>query len=123
MTNKMMMALALGTWYLVRNVPVDSGPSGKGAVRHEPDYTLDRFALNRYDPTGALKLVIEGERLRHFPDDDIMEVETIRVVQTEPDGRRMTATALQGRARGDGLFHLLRGVRLLCVGRSRFVVC
>jgi lipopolysaccharide export system protein LptC len=39
--------------------------------------------------------------MQHFPDDDIMEVEQIRVVTTEPDGRRMTATAQHGRARGD----------------------
>jgi lipopolysaccharide export system protein LptC len=98
----LMTALALGTWWLVRNSPVSTGPSMAGASHHVPDYTLDRFTMQRFDATGALKVVIEGEHLRHFPDDDIMEVESIRVVDTEPDGRRMTATARQGRARGDG---------------------
>jgi lipopolysaccharide export system protein LptC len=40
--------------------------------------------------------------MQHFPDDDIMEVQKIRVVTMNPDGRKMTATAQHGRARGDG---------------------
>jgi lipopolysaccharide export system protein LptC len=98
----LMTALALGTWWMVRNSPTGSGPTRPAPLAHEPDYTLDRFQMQRFDPTGALRVVIEGEHLRHFPDTDVMEVETIRVVSTEPDGRRMVATARQGRARGDG---------------------
>lgn len=98
----MMTALALGTWWMVRNAPVGTGPVARGPVHHEPDYTLDRFTMQRFDATGALRVVIEGNQLRHYPDDDIMEVESIRVVETEADGRVLTATARQGRARGDG---------------------
>jgi lipopolysaccharide export system protein LptC len=96
-----MVGLALGTWLVAKNTPGLLESSGPAAVRHEADYTLDQFDLQRFDPSGALKVEIQGEHLQHFPDDDIMEVEQIRVVTTEPDGRRMTATALHGRARGD----------------------
>jgi lipopolysaccharide export system protein LptC len=98
----LMTALALGTWWMVRNAPSSLGTMTANAPRHEPDYTLDRFQMQRFDPTGALHVVIEGDHMRHYPDDDIMEVESIRVVSTEPDGRKLTATARQGRARGDG---------------------
>jgi lipopolysaccharide export system protein LptC len=97
----LMVGLALGTWLIAKNTPGLLSPTAPGAVRHEADYTLDRFDLQRFDAAGALKVEIEGEHMQHFPDDDIMEVEQIRVVTTEPDGRRMTATAQHGRARGD----------------------
>jgi lipopolysaccharide export system protein LptC len=97
----LMVGLALGTWLVAKNTPGLLAPSGPAVVKHEPDYTLDQFNLQRFDPDGALKVEIQGEHMQHFPDDDIMEVEQIRVVTLEPDGRRMTATALHGRARGD----------------------
>ena len=98
----LMVGLALGTWLIAKNTPGLLSPSLPGAVRHEADYTLDRFNLQRFDAAGALKVEIEGEHMRHYPDDDIMEVEQIRVVTIEPGGRKMTATAQHGRARGDG---------------------
>ena len=97
----LMVGLALGTWLVAKNTPGLLAPSGPAVVKHEPDYTLDQFNLQRFDPSGALKVEIQGEHMQHFPDDDVMEVEQIRVVTTEPDGRRMIATALHGRARGD----------------------
>jgi lipopolysaccharide export system protein LptC len=97
----LMVGLALGTWLVAKNTPGMLSSSGPAVVKHEPDYTLDQFNLQRFDPDGALKVEIQGEHMQHFPDDDIMEVEQIRVVTLEPDGRRMTATALHGRARGD----------------------
>ena len=97
----LMITLALGTWLIAKNTPGLLSPSTPGALRHEPDYTLDRFDLQRFDVAGALKVEIEGDHLQHFPDDDIMEVEKIRVVSMSPDGRKMTATAQRGRARGD----------------------
>jgi len=97
----LMVGLALGTWLIAKNTPGLLSTSGPAVVKHEPDYTLDQFNLQRFDATGVLKVEIQGEHMQHFPDDDIMEVEQIRVVTIEPDGRRMTATALHGRARGD----------------------
>ena len=97
----LMVGLALGTWLVAKNTPGLLAPSGPAVLKHEADYTLDQFNLQRFDVTGALKVEIQGEHMQHFPDDDLMEVEQIRVVTSEPDGRRMIATALHGRARGD----------------------
>jgi lipopolysaccharide export system protein LptC len=97
----LMVALALGTWLVAKNTPGLLAPSGPAPVRHEADYTLDQFNLQRFDVTGALKVEITGEHMQHFPDDDIMEVEQIRVVSIGMDGRKMIATAQHGRARGD----------------------
>ena len=97
----LMTGLALGTWLIAKNTPGLLAPTAPGALRHEADYTLDRFNLQRFSVEGALKVEIEGEHMQHFPDDDMMEVEQIRVVTMEPDGRKMIATAQHGRARGD----------------------
>jgi len=97
----LMTMLALGTWLVAKNTPGLLAPSVPGAPTHEPDYTLDHFTLQRFDATGALKVEIEGDRMQHFPDDDTMEVEKIRVVSIDQEGRRMTATALRGRAKDD----------------------
>ena len=97
----LMTLLALGTWLVAKNSPGLLMPSIPGAVTHEPDYTLDHFTLQRFDATGALKVEIEGDRMQHFPDNDTMEVEKIRVVSIEAGGRRMTATAQHGRAKDD----------------------
>jgi lipopolysaccharide export system protein LptC len=98
----LMTILALGTWLVAKNTPGLLSPSAPVAVKHDPDYTVDHFSLQRFAPDGALKVQIDGDQMRHFPDDDTMEVDQIRVLATDPDGRRMTATALKGRAKGDG---------------------
>ncbi len=97
----LMTLLALGTWLVAKNTPGLLAPFVPGAVSHDPDYTLDHFTLQRFDANGALKVEIEGDHMQHYPDDDTMEVEKIRVVSTDPNGRKMTATALHGRAKGD----------------------
>jgi lipopolysaccharide export system protein LptC len=97
----LMITLALGTWLVAKNSPGLLMPSAPGAVTHEPDYTLDHFTMQRFDATGKLKVEIEGNHMQHFVDDDTMEVEQIRVLSLDEDGRRMTATALRGRAKGD----------------------
>ena len=97
----LMTGLALGTWLIAKNTPGLLAPSAPAALKHEADYTLDHFTLQRFNVEGALKVQIEGEHMQHFLDDDMMEVEQIRIVTTQPDGRTMTATAQHGRARGD----------------------
>jgi lipopolysaccharide export system protein LptC len=97
----LMIALALSTWLIAKNSPALLLPTVQGPVRHEPDYTVDHFTLQRFDATGTLKVEIEGDRMTHYADDDTMAVDKIRVVSIDQDGRKMTATANEGRAKGD----------------------
>lgn len=85
--------LALATWWLVKNSPVPVEPRSAAALTHEPDYTLQRFTLQRYDVAGQLTVQIEGEQLRHYPDTDEIEIDTVRMVTSSPDGRVSRATA------------------------------
>jgi lipopolysaccharide export system protein LptC len=44
--------------------------SDSGLMRHDPDYTIDKFHLRRFDETGVLQHTLLGDRLLHYPDDD-----------------------------------------------------
>jgi lipopolysaccharide export system protein LptC len=97
----LMIGLALTTWLIAKSTPGLLQPAAQEPPRHVPDYTIDRFTLQRFDPTGSLKVQIEGDSLVHYADDDTMEVERIRVLGNDPSGRTFRATALEGRATGD----------------------
>lgn len=97
----LMMLLALFTWWLVKNTPTTSGAAPPGPVRHEPDYTMTKFALERFDAGGRLKLRLEGEQMRHFPDTDRIEIEAVRIRAIAPDGRVTVASAQRAISNGD----------------------
>lgn len=96
----LMALLALGTWWLVKNTPAAAGPAAPTAVRHDPDYTMSQFLIERFDRSGRLHLRVEGERLRHYPDTDRYEIDDARIVATGPDGTITRANAR--RALGNG---------------------
>jgi lipopolysaccharide export system protein LptC len=98
----MMAALALGTWWLVRNAPSVDEPRAAVAPRHEADYVMTRFVVQRFGSDGALRTQIEGDRLRHFPDDDTLEIDQARIRAIASDGTVTLAVANRALANGDG---------------------
>lgn len=98
----LMALLALATWWLVKNSPRTAAPVAERPVSSEPDYTMTQFSLERFDATGRLKLRIEGERLRHFPDTDRVEIDQARIHAFALDGRVTLATAARALGNGDG---------------------
>jgi lipopolysaccharide export system protein LptC len=97
----LMLLLALATWWLVKNTPKPEEPRGPVVPRHEPDYTMQRFAVQRFAPDGRLRVRIEGDQLRHYPDTDTVEIDTVRIHAVGADGRTTDATARQALANGD----------------------
>ena len=98
----LMLLLALGTWWLVKNTPGPDAPPDAPLSREEPDYTMDNFIVERFDKTGRLKVRMQGERLRHFAGSDIVEVDDARVRSVAADGRVTVAQARRAVANGDG---------------------
>jgi len=98
----MMAVLALGTWWLVRNAPTVEEPREAVAPRHEPDYEMTNFVVQRFAKDGSLKTQIEGDRLRHFPDNDTLEIERARLRVVGTDGVVTLASANKALANGDG---------------------
>jgi lipopolysaccharide export system protein LptC len=97
----LMTLLALFTWWLVKNTPSLGAPTEASPLRSTPDYTMTRFALERFDAGGRLKVRIEGERLRHFPDTDRIEIEDVTIRAHAPDGRVTRARARRALSNGD----------------------
>lgn len=98
----LMALLALGTYWLVKNTPMLSGPDAARPVRHEPDYTMRGFAVRNFDANGQLRSEIFGREARHYPDTDTLEIDAVRIRSFNLQGRLTTATALRALSNGDG---------------------
>ena len=98
----MMAVLAAGTWWLVRNAPTVETPQAEVAPRHEPDYQMMHFVVQRFAKDGALRTQIEGDRLRHYPDDDTLEIDQAKIRAVGDDGVVTLAVAKRALANGDG---------------------
>jgi lipopolysaccharide export system protein LptC len=105
----LMAVLALGTWWLVKNTPLLDDARTAAPVRHEPDYTMNQFMVQRFAAGGAMRVQIEGDVLRHYPDTDTIEVDNPRIRAYGADGRITNATALHAISNRDGTEVQLRG--------------
>ena len=98
----LMGALALGTYWLVRNTPVFGNVETTRPVEHKPDYYMRNFNIKSYDDAGLLKSEIFGTELRHYPDDDTLEINQGRIRSIDAVGRVTTSTAKLVLTNGDG---------------------
>lgn len=98
----LMGALALGTYWLVRNSPVFNGPEAAAQAKHEIDYFMRNFTIKTYDEGGLLKSEIYGIEARHYPDTDTLEIDQPRIRSISAEGRLVTSTSKQALANGDG---------------------
>jgi lipopolysaccharide export system protein LptC len=98
----LMAVLALGTWWLVKNTPLFDTDAVVAPLRHEPDYTMTQFLVQRFAASGVLRVQIEGDVLRHYPDTDTVEIDNPRIRAFGADGRITNATARSALANRDG---------------------
>ncbi|CAN7717762.1 LPS export ABC transporter periplasmic protein LptC [Variovorax sp. LjRoot84] len=94
--------LALGTYWLVRNAPKLLEPAAKEAPKHEPDFFMRGFVIKNFLPNGELRSELFGTEGRHYPDNDTMEVDQVRLRSVSPEGLTTRATANRGLSNGDG---------------------
>ncbi|MDM4767130.1 LPS export ABC transporter periplasmic protein LptC [Pelomonas sp. SE-A7] len=98
----LMVFLAAGTSWLVKNSPQPDDGGTEAPLRHEPDYQMQGFGLQRFDPTGGLRVEVEGREMRHYPDTDTVEVDGVRLRSIGQDGSLVIATAQRAVGNGDG---------------------
>lgn len=89
--------LAGFTWWLVVSSP-DVGDGARAAEpdRGTPDYELARARLARFDANGRLEAVIDGDRMRHYPVTQTVQIDAMQLALRHPDGRRVLAQAHEG---------------------------
>jgi lipopolysaccharide export system protein LptC len=97
----LMALLALGTWWLVKNTPLLTPAPESTELRPDPDYLMEQFAIDRFDRNGRLRVRVEGDRLRHYPDTDRYEIDRARIRALSLDGQVTLAVAERALANGD----------------------
>jgi lipopolysaccharide export system protein LptC len=97
----LMALLALGTWWLVKNTPRPDVPGEAAAPRHEPDYMMQGFTLQRFGADGRLRVEVQGVQMRHYPDTDTLEIDGVTIRALSPDGSVTRATARRALSNGD----------------------
>ena len=98
----LMGALALGTYWLVRNSPVLGTPQASKTVKHEIDYFMRQFTIKSFDDAGLLKSEVNGAEARHYTDTDILEIDQPRIRSVGEQGRLVTSTGNLALSNGDG---------------------
>ncbi len=96
----LMIALALLSFWLARAVREQAVPAVP--VRHDPDYVVDDFTVQKFDAKGLAESTLSAAKMIHFPDDDSTELLAPHVVQSKPQEPRMSVTADRGSLSQDG---------------------
>lgn len=74
----LMGVLALGSWWLARNTPLSVVAAPVREQRKEPDYLLTNFSVKSFDAQGKLISEVLGNKARHFPATDVLEIDVAR---------------------------------------------
>lgn len=94
--------LALGTYWMVRSAPTTSQPAVQRAQQHEPDYFMQGFSIKTFDAVGRLRSEVMGERVRHYPDTQWLEIDGIHIRSFDSKGNLSVASANRGLTNEDG---------------------
>jgi len=105
----LMALLAWFTWWLVQNTPRPDAPAPEAAPRHEPDYLMNGVLLQRFAADGRLLVQVEGSQMRHYPDNDTIEIDAVTIRAWSPSGELTLATARRALANGDASEVQLQG--------------
>lgn len=89
----LMALLAIFTTWLVRQTPALEGPSVERPVRSTPDYEMRGFELQRFAAGGASQAWLRGAALRHYPNDDRIEIDHIELRLQDAAGGWLLAEA------------------------------
>ncbi len=98
----LMALLAVFTAWLVKQAPGSDGPQVPVAPRSTPDYEMRGFELQRFGADGRTQAWLRGDALRHYPDDDRIEFERIRLELQGEDGSWLHAESRSAVGPQDG---------------------
>ncbi len=93
----LMLALALGSYWLVRTTPPPAQETPAVTAGHTPDYFMENFSMKNFDAQGRLHAEVRGAAARHFADTRWIEVDAISLRSVDDKGRLHQASAKQGR--------------------------
>lgn len=94
----LMAVLAVLTGWLVKSSPKPVEDTAPPTSRAGPDYAMTGFQVQRHGADGQLRVVLEGDGLRHFAQTRTLEVQGARVKSFAREGQITQATASQATA-------------------------
>ncbi len=97
----LMGLLALGTYWLVRSTPLLMLSEQALPIGHDPDYHMRNFSVRTFDAGGQLKSEVRGNDARHYPDNDTLEIDSVRIRAFTKDGHASEANASHALINGD----------------------
>lgn len=92
----MMAGLALATYWLVHSAPPVGAQTTQQPLTHDPDYFMNGFSVRSFDAEGRVRSEVLGDKARHYPDTQRLEIDGIRIKSYDDKGRLTTATATRG---------------------------
>lgn len=101
--------LAALTWWLVKSTPLPDDGNTARVLRHEPDYEMQGFELQRFKADGSLALQVRGREMRHYPDTDTLEIDGIELRALGKEGTLTLAEARQAISNADASEIRLQG--------------
>ena len=84
----LMAFFALGSWWLVRSLPSLLNDTPAKSVRYEPDYYLEQLSVKSFDKQGRLSREVSGQRAKHYPDSDTLEISNVTLRRQNSNGQR-----------------------------------
>lgn len=105
----LLLGLVVGTWwaadYAQRAIPVD--PPAR--LTHEPDSWARHFVMVQTDSTGLPINRLEGDGLRHYPDDDSYEIDNARATNQGVDAPTTIGSSILATMNSDSTVIVLSG--------------
>jgi lipopolysaccharide export system protein LptC len=65
-----LLGLLAGMTYWLEMASRPPSGANDGKSRHDPDYLIENFHVQRFGPEGALQHTLHASLMRHYPDDD-----------------------------------------------------
>ena len=78
--------LALGSYWILRSAPEPQAPALPRPATHEPDYFMRGFSVRSHGADGALLSELSGSQVRHYPDNDVIEIDQARLLALNGSG-------------------------------------
>jgi len=103
-----LLALLALTWWLPNALTERTGLFD-GETRHEPDYIVENFTAVAMDASGWRRYELRAAKLKHYPDDDTMELDKPYLVQYSPNAAPVHTRADHGYMTSKGNEILMRG--------------
>lgn len=97
----MLASLALGSYWLAKRARISFASEDK-PVRHEPDYFVEGFTVQRMNGAGQIAYTMRAARMEHFPDDDSSLLKQPVLTSFSNPATPVQATAESGHVTQDG---------------------